>query len=151
MKKQILSEQFQRMQKLAGIITESPMTAGNAGIGTGSLSSTKENEFSEEILDTIKQKNLQKGDKVQWMFSFSGWRDKTPVKYTGTFNRWALITDGGMIKPFNSVNIKSAYGIVAVVNSDQSPSKFSYLYYYINGNPNSKDDQKAFETLEKQK
>jgi hypothetical protein len=84
------------------------------------------------------------------MFSFSGWRDKTPVEHTGTFIRWGLILESGMVQPLIPKYINSAVGIVAMVKDDKiAPTKLSYLYYYINGNPNSKDDQKAFETLEK--
>lgn len=103
-----------------------------------------------QIKNIINQKNLQQGDKIKWMFSFSGWRDKTPVEHTGTFIRWGLILENGMIQHLSPKHIKSAVGIVAMVKDNKiAPTKLSYLYYYINGNPISEDNQKAFETLEK--
>ena len=58
MKKQILSEQFQRMQKLAGIITESPLTVGSAG---------EKQKLTEGFLgDVVKKlKNLFTGEKME--------------------------------------------------------------------------------------
>lgn len=115
------------------------------------ISKILENSSSEmQIKNIINQKNLQQGDKIKWMFSFSGWRDKTPVEHTGTFIRWGLISETGMIQPLIPKYIKSTVGIVAMVKDDKiAPTKINYLYYYINGNPISKDNQKAFETLEK--
>jgi hypothetical protein len=52
-------------------------------------------------------------------------------------------------KPFNLPNVKSAYGIVAVINSDQSPSKLSRFMYKFNGE--DVEDRMEVETLEKQK
>jgi hypothetical protein len=107
----------------------------------------KDSSPEKQIKNIINQKNLQQGDKIKWMFSF--W-DKTPVEHTGTFIRWGLILENGMVQPLIPKYINSAVGIIAMVKDDKiAPTKLSYLYYYINGNPNSKDDQKAFETLEK--
>jgi hypothetical protein len=102
-----------------------------------------------EILNIIKQKNLQQGDKIKWIFSFSGWKDKTPVKHTGTFIRWELILENGMTKPLIPKYIKSAVGIMVIVKDDKiAPNKLSFLTYYFNGKGIS-DEQKSFETLEK--
>ena len=102
-----------------------------------------------EILNIIKQKNLSQGDKIKWMFSFSGWRDKTAVEHTGTFIRYELILENGMTKPLISKYIKSAVGIMVIVKDDKiAPNKLSFLTYYFNGKGIS-DEQKAFKTLEK--
>lgn len=106
--------------------------------------------FEEEIQSIIKQKNLQKDDKIKWEFGFSGWRDTTPKKLTGTFIRWQLLMENGMIKSFNPKNLSTAIGVVAEVKDDKiNTNKISYLYYYVNGDPVSEDNQKAFETLTK--
>ena len=110
----------------------------------------KDSSPEKQIKNIINQKNLQQGDKIKWMISFSGWRDKTPVEHTGTFIRWGLILENRMVQPLIPKYINSAVGIVAMVKDDKiAPTKLSYLYYYINGNLNNKDAQKAFETLEK--
>jgi len=109
----------------------------------------KETSYEAEISDIIKQKNLQQGDKIKWMFGFSGWRDKTPVEYTGTFIKWGLIMEGGMIKPLIPKYMKSAVGIIARVKNDKFPTKTSYLYYKLDGKSYIEDEQKAFVTLEK--
>ena len=115
------------------------------------VSKILENSSSEILIkNIINQKNLQQGDKIKWMFSFSGWRDKTPVEHTGTFIRWGLILESGIIQPLIPKYMNSAVGITAMVKDDKiAPTKISYLPYYINGNHISKDNQKAFETLEK--
>ena len=101
------------------------------------------------IKNIINQKNLQQGDKIKWMFSFSGWRDKTPVEHTGTFIRWGLILESGIIQPLIPKYIKLAVGIMVIVKDDKiAPNKLSFLTYYFNGKGIS-DEQKAFETLEK--
>jgi hypothetical protein len=110
----------------------------------------EDSSYEEQIKNIVNQKNLQKGDKIKWMFSFSGWRDKTPVKHTGTFSRWGLILKNGMIQSLIPKYIKSAVGIVAMVKDDKiTPNELHFLSYYFNSKSISEDDQKAFETLEK--
>ena len=109
----------------------------------------KETSYKTEILDLVKQKDLQQGDKVKWMFSFSGWRDKTPVEYTGTFIRWGLIDKKGMIKPLIPKYMDSAVGITAMVKDNKTPFRISYLHYKFEGDLSSKEDNAAFEALEK--
>jgi hypothetical protein len=83
------------------------------------------------------------------MFSFSGWRDKTPVEYTGTFIRWGLIDKKGMIKPLIPKYMDSAVGITAMVKDNKTPFRISYLHYKFEGDLSSKEDNAAFEALEK--
>jgi hypothetical protein len=110
----------------------------------------EDSSYEEQIKNIVNQKNLQKGDKIKWMFSFSGWRDKTPVEHTGTFSRWGLILKNGMIQSLIPKYIKSAVGIVAMVKDDKiTPNQLQFLLYYFHSKFISEDDQKAFETLEK--
>lgn len=131
-----------RMNQLAGIITE-----GQARKMMEILN--EETSYKTEILDLVKQKDLKQGDKVKWMFSFPGWKDTTPVEYTGTFSKWGLIEKNGYTKPLIPKYLDSAVGLVAMIKRDDAPTKLTSVYYIFEGDLYGVQDNKWFKTLEK--
>ena len=109
----------------------------------------KEISYKTEILNLIKQKDLKPGDKVKWMFSFPGWKDTTPVEYTGTFSKWGLIDKNNFTKPLIPKYLDSAVGLVAMIKNDKFPSKLTSVYYIFEGDLYGVEDNEWFKTLEK--
>ena len=105
--------------------------------------------YEAEILEAVKTKNLQPGDKVEWDFKFPGWKEQTYVKLEGRFNKLRLIMDGGMVKPFRPKHLKSAVGLIVVVNETNYPTRLRNIFYYFDG-CGIMYQQEEFKTLMKQ-
>jgi hypothetical protein len=109
----------------------------------------KKTSYKAKILDIVKQKNLQKGDKVKWISNSPGEKDKTSVEHTGTFIMWVLKLTDGSTRQYTLKYLPSTVAIVAMIQEDNSLSKKNLFLSYHFDNNIIKQDQDAFETLEK--